>query len=350
MDERSPGSRLSPEAAADLHACRALLRSHARSFHAASLLLPRRVRDPASVLYGFCRVADDAVDVHGGDRDAVADLRERLALAYAGTPRPTPVDRALARVLAQHAIPRLLPERLLEGLQWDAEGRDYETLADLHDYASRVAGAVGAMMAVLMGVRSTSGLARACDLGVAMQLSNIARDVAEDASLGRLYLPRNWMREAGIDPHAWLAFPQPSSALVSVVARLLAEADLLYKRAAAGIAELPLSCRPGINAARLLYAAIGHGVARAGSDAMRQRVRVSNGERAWLLVRALASPFPSARGRHAPALPSNLALVRAAARDEAPVERGAGFVIDLFMRLETQDRRQSRHDTRGLIP
>jgi len=347
MDEHSPAPRPSPEAAADLDACRALLRTHARSFHAASLLLPRHVRDPASVLYGFCRVADDAVDVDGGDRDAVDDLRDRLALAYAGTPRATPVDRALARVLAQHAIPPLLPERLLEGLAWDAEGRDYDTLADLQDYASRVAGAVGAMMAVLMGVRSTSGLARACDLGVAMQLSNIARDVAEDASLGRLYLPRAWMREAGLDPQAWLARPTPSPALAGVVARLLDEADVLYARATAGIAELPLSCRPGINAARLLYAAIGHGVARAGSDSMARRVRVSNAERAWLLVRAVASPWPLARGRHAPALPANLALVRAAARDDARVERGAGFVIDLFMRLEHHERLQSRHGTRG---
>ena len=97
MDEQSPAPRPSPEAAADLDACRALLRRHARSFHAASLLLPRQVRDPASVLYAFCRVADDAVDVEGGDRRAVADLRERLALAYAGTPRATPRSQARAR-------------------------------------------------------------------------------------------------------------------------------------------------------------------------------------------------------------------------------------------------------------
>ena len=325
---------------ADLDACRAVLRQHARSFHAASLLLPRHVRDPASVLYAFCRVADDAVDVEGGRHDAVDDLRARLALAYAGTPRATPIDRALARVLARHSIPRLLPERLLEGLAWDAEGRDYETLADLHDYASRVAGAVGAMMAVLMGVRSASGLARACDLGVAMQLSNIARDVAEDAALGRLYLPRAWMREAGLDPQRWLARPGPSAQLEQVIARVLAEAERLYARAAAGTAELPLSCRPGINAARLLYAAIGRGVLRAGSAAMQRRVRVSSREKGWLLLRALASPWPIARGRHAPALPANLALVRAATRESEPAGRpaGASFVVDLFLRLERAER------------
>ncbi|HEX4509823.1 MAG TPA: phytoene/squalene synthase family protein [Burkholderiaceae bacterium] len=346
---RTPDCPPTAEARADILACRAVLRRHARSFHAASLLLPRAVRDPAAVLYGFCRVADDAVDVEGGLDDAIGDLRDRLARAYAGTPRPSPIDRALARVVAAHDIPRILPERLVEGLEWDAEGRRYETLEDLLDYASRVAGAVGAMMAVLMGVRSSSGLARACDLGVAMQLSNIARDVAEDAAIGRLYLPAAWMREAGLDPAAWLARPRPSTALEGVVARLLAVADELYERAAAGIGELPLACRPGINAARLLYAAIGHAVARAGSASMARRVGVSKWQRAWLLSRAVATPWPRARGRHAPALPANAALVRAAQREDREGGEGgredgrvrtggAGFVIDLLMRLEHEER------------
>ncbi len=97
-------------------------------------------------------------------------------------------------------MPRELPEALLEGFEWDLVGRRYETLEELQAYAARVAGSVGAMMAVLMGARSAAVLARACDLGVAMQLTNIARDVGEDARQGRLYLPLAWLREAGIDP------------------------------------------------------------------------------------------------------------------------------------------------------
>src|SRR5262249_13537001 len=163
-----------------------------------SHVLPPRVRDPAIALYAFCRLADDAVDLRGGKIAALAHLRDRLDRAYAGRPYPTPADRAFADVIARFAIPRDLPEALLEGLAWDAGGRRSEDFSALMDYAVRVAGTVGAMMAVLMGARTPQQLARACDLGVAMQLTNIARDIGEDASQGRLYLPLQWLRAAGI--------------------------------------------------------------------------------------------------------------------------------------------------------
>ena len=349
MAERSQPPSPDP---ADMAVCRALLRRHARSFHAASLLLPRSVREPASVLYGFCRIADDAVDVPGAGVDrhaAVASLRDRLARAYEGAPRASAIDRALAAVVARHAIPPLLPERLLEGLAWDAEGRRYETLADLYDYASRVAGAVGAMMALLMGVRSADGLARACDLGVAMQLSNIARDVAEDAGMGRVYLPLAWLREAGIDADRWLERPEHNAALESVIRRLLTHADALYARAAAGIAALPLACRPGINAARLLYAAIGHEVARDVPRSMRQRAVVTSRRRAWLLARAVTTPWPVATGLDAPPLASTEAMVRAASTDGMSEPHGGAFVVDLFLRLEQRDQRVGRLPARGAL-
>ena len=126
-------------------------------------------------------------------------------------------DRALAHVVHRLAIPRLLLDALLEGFLWDANGRRYETLEEVHDYAARVAGTVGAMMALVMGAHTQRALARACELGVAMQLTNIARDVGEDARNGRLYLPRAWLREAGIDPDAWLRAPRFDAAIAGVV-------------------------------------------------------------------------------------------------------------------------------------
>ena len=187
--------------------CRALLKGGSRTFHAASKVLPRRVADPAIALYAFCRLADDAVDLGNDRAAAVARLRERLDRAYRGQPMDMAADRVFADVVAKFCIPRQLPEALLEGLAWDAEVRRYETLHDLTAYAARVAGTVGAMMTLVMGQRSPEIVARACDLGVAMQLTNIARDVGEDARAGRLYLPLSWLREAGIDPDAWLANP-----------------------------------------------------------------------------------------------------------------------------------------------
>src|SRR5262249_39014200 len=152
-------------------ACRASIRKGSKSFFAASLLLPREVREAALALYAFCRAADDAVD-EGLNLDPLSQLRERLDRAYARRPLAIAADRAFADVVVRYAIPRAIPEALLEGFEWDARGRRYETLSELVAYAARVAGTVGAMMTCLMGTRDPYVVARACDLGVAMQLTN----------------------------------------------------------------------------------------------------------------------------------------------------------------------------------
>jgi phytoene synthase len=301
----------------DLEACREQLRDGSRTFLAASKLLPRRVRDSACALYAFCRSADDAVDLDTVDElAAVGRLRVRLARLYAGDPMPTPSDRAMARVVVRHGLPRELPEALLDGFEWDARGRRYETIEALYDYGARVAGTVGAMMAVLMGRTSAEAVARACDLGVAMQLSNIARDVGEDARRGRIYLPLAWLREAGVDPDAWLANPVFDARIATVVRRLLNAADALYLRAEAGIGLLPPTCRPGIQAARVLYAEIGREVARRGCDSVSQRAVVPRSRKAVLLLQALATgalaPRPS--GKALPVLDAVRYLVQAATR------------------------------------
>ncbi len=331
------------EAAADRAACRALLADGSRSFHAASHLLPPKVREPATALYAFCRLADDAVDVEGGPTGpgraaALARLRVRLDRAYAGTPLPVPADRAFAATVARHAIPRELPEALLEGLAWDADSRRYETLADLHGYAARVAGSVGVMMAVVMGVRDRDALARACDLGAAMQLTNIARDVGEDARAGRLYLPLAWLREEGIDPEAFLAAPAFTPAVGRLVARLLAEADRLYAAGTRGIGALPLACRSGIGAARLLYAAIGDEVARRGHDSVSSRATVPARTKLKLLARAPALAWPKAPDR-SPPLKAAAFLIEAVAlatpkRRRLTLGGQVLWVFELFERVE----------------
>jgi 15-cis-phytoene synthase len=333
--------------AADHAHCAAAIRAGSRSFHLASLALPPRVRKPAYGLYAFCRLSDDAVDLDGGSLDAVSRLRERLARACDGRPHDTPEDRAMADVMRDYAIPRAAPEALLDGLAWDAEGRRYESLEDLQAYAMRVAGAVGVMMTLMMGVRDALTLARASDLGVAMQLTNIARDVGEDARAGRLYLPLAWLRDAGVDPDDFISAPIASPAVKQVVARLLREADLLYARAWRGVAHLPTNCRPAILAAALLYAEIGHElVRRHGLDSVSHRARVSRTRKFALLGKAVAlSPWLS-RGEAAAALDSAVFLIDAVAREAArvaPATRpgmGAQFIdmLDMFERLERAER------------
>jgi len=267
----------------DLSACVDMMRGGSKTFFAASRLLPPRIRDAAIALYAFCRVADDMVYLGDSIERSLKVLHHRLDRIYAGQPENTVEDRALAVVVQRHALPRHLLDALLDGFAWDGHERRYETMEDLHGYAARVAGSVGAMMCWIMGPRHATALARACELGVAMQLTNIARDVGEDARNGRLYLPLIWMREAGVDPSAWLATPVFSPAIQSVIERVLVEAERLYLKANSGIAELPKDCRAAILAARLIYAEIGNQLRREGCDSVNHRAVVSTTRKLALL-------------------------------------------------------------------
>jgi phytoene synthase len=275
-----------PATGADLAACREILAKGSKSFRAASRLLPARVRGPAAVVYAFCRLADDTVDAATG---SVSDLRATLAGVFSGESSDSPVDRALAAVVADHRLPRAPFDALLEGLAWDAAGRRYQTISDVYAYSARVAASVGVLMTLLMERRDLPTLARACDLGVAMQLTNIARDVGEDAGRARLYLPAAWLREEGVDPDAWRRRPSHCAALGRVVARLLGHADALYRRADRGIPLLPRDCRPAIRAARLVYADIGREIARRGFDSVSGRARTGPVRKALLVLRACAA-------------------------------------------------------------
>ena len=342
----------------DLQACAALMEGGSKTFFAASRLLPQRVRAGAIALYAFCRVADDLVDQPGGGAQLPA-LRARLDRIYAGGPCEALEDHALSLLVRETSLPRPLLDALLEGFAWDAEGRRYLTIHDLHGYGARVAGTVGAMMAWVMGARAPGALARACDLGVAMQLTNIARDVGEDARNGRLYLPRAWMHEAGIDPEAWLLQPRFSTTLRRVIERLLDEADRLYARAQPGIAELPADCRGAILAASQIYGEIGRQLRREGGDSVNRRTVVSGPRKLALLATAWAqagwvrtTPQSSAPlAATAFLVQACEAAVRSGASDEAPSLAVASFpsrplperVEWLLNLLERRERERLEH-------
>jgi len=330
----------------ELAACHAQMRGGSKSFFLASLALPRRVRAPAAALYAFCRVADDAIDHSTDPAQALHDLRRRLDAVYAGMPGPALADRALAAVVADAGLPRTLLDALLEGFAWDSLGRQYECIEDLHDYAARVAGTVGAMMSIVMETRDRRSLARACELGVAMQLTNIARDVGEDARHGRLYLPHAWMREEGLDPQAWLAAPVFDARLARVIARLLAEAERLYARGECGVCGLPRDCRPAIQAARLVYAEIGHELERRGLDSVRQRAVIGLGRKLALVARSgvallVAPGRPIDAGAASAPLRAVRFLVDAAASAELPRRtfyQRTLRMLDLFERQAARQR------------
>lgn len=327
----------------DMEHCRAVIKTGSLSFHAASKLLPAAVRDPALALYAFCRLADDEVDEGNNKTRAVLDLQTRLDLAYAGTPRNAPEDRAFAAIIDAFDMPRALPDALLEGLAWDADERRYDDLSGVISYSARVASAVGVMMCVLMRVTDPNALARACDLGVAMQLTNIARDVGEDAREGRLYLPLEWLADAGMTPEAFFDNPAPTAATRAMTRRLLAEARRLYLRSEAGIAALPSGARSGIFAARFIYAGIGKEVRRQGFDNITKRAHTSKPQKlGWLMhagLRAAATHVtPRSPVIYASALPEVQFLVDAAAKGQAGVQAGrAAALMDVLAQLHARD-------------
>jgi len=325
----------------DLEHCREVIRTGSYSFHAASKLLPTDVRDPALALYAFCRLADDEVDEGDHKRRAVLSLQSRLDAIYAGTPKNAPEDRAFAAIVEEFEMPKALPDALLEGLAWDAQERRYSDLSGVRGYSARVASAVGVMMCVLMRVRDHDALSRACDLGVAMQLTNISRDVGEDARAGRIYLPLDWFEDAGLDVEEFLSNPEPNRAVKKMTSRLLAEAHRLYLRSEAGVPALPLASRTGIYAARYIYDGIGKQLRRSGFNNITQRAHTSKVQKlGWVgqaMVRTgLSMVTPRSAVLHARPLPEVAFLVNATSRNTRPIGRAAAL-LDVLAQLKQRE-------------
>ena len=285
-----------------------------KSFAAAARLFDERTRQSAVMLYAWCRHCDDVIDgqVLGqgqleGDR---ASGEERLAMlvelterAYAGELMQDPAFAAFQQVVQRHGIPPKYPLEHLAGFRMDVQGYRYQTLDDTLLYCYRVAGVVGLMMAQVMGAESEATLDRACDLGLAFQLTNIARDIVEDAQIGRVYLPADWLDEVGIPPDE-IALVHHRPALALLAARLVDLAEPYYQSASQGLRDLPWRSAWSIATAHGVYRQIGIEVKALGAASWDERVSTSRAQKLQFLaggaVLALASrrmpfrPRPSA--------------------------------------------------------
>jgi phytoene synthase len=173
----------------------------------------------------------------------------------------------------------------LDGFVMDVEGREYRTLDDTVEYCYHVAGVVGVMMAYIMGVRDETTLDRATDLGLAFQLTNICRDVIEDVGVGRVYLPLDWLAEAGVTASA-IAAPDNRDGVFSVVRRILAEADRYYASAWLGISQLPPRSAWAVAAANAVYRDIGRLILARGPRAWDRRASTSKPRKLALVLGA----------------------------------------------------------------
>lgn len=247
------------------------MQHHARTFSAAAALLAPAARDEIAAVYTFCRTIDDLADDHADD-DGLARIADELA----GRLEPGPLSNTIL-ALAPRGVPVDAAEHLVQGVRSDlAEVR----LADpdaLVRYGYLVAGTVGRLVCPLLGVHDPHAIPFAVDLGVAMQLSNIARDVGEDAGKGRVYLPAAWLAEAGLGAADVLALADDSASvdvrarIAQVVSRVVDLADRYYASADAGFRYLPLRARVAVALAARRYRGIGHRVRRLGAPALTVR-------------------------------------------------------------------------------
>ena len=287
-------------------ASRASIAKGSKSFALASKLFDPATRDRATMLYAWCRHCDDVidgqesghgrVDYAGTPAERLATLEALTAQALAGEATGVMAFGALARVASDTAMPPRYPADLLSGFRIDVEERPFETEADLLTYCYHVAGVVGVMMAIVMGVAPDDGatLDRACDLGLAFQLNNIARDVVEDAVIGRRYLPGAWLDAADL-PRDDYADPQHRATLAVVVARLVDMAERYETSARFGTPALPLRSAWAVLAAAGIYGGIGRKVRAGGAASLATRVSTSTTEKLGVVASSYVAALSRSR-------------------------------------------------------
>ncbi len=269
------------------------IKQGSKSFAKAALLFDPKTRQSVMMLYAWCRYCDDVIDGqtlgHGQQQLSKDDKLERLRFLQEETDRickgessALPAFAALQEVVARHGIDRQHLMELLEGFRLDATEARFLTLHDTLHYCYHVAGVVGVMMARVMGVQDQAVIYRAADLGIAFQLSNIARDVRADLEVGRCYLPEEWLAELGIAREE-LDYHAHEKALHALACRLVDYAEPYYASAKIGLSQLPWRCAWAIASALMIYREIGLQVRSCGSRAWDGRVQVSDARKLWYL-------------------------------------------------------------------
>ena len=266
------------------------IRRGSKSFRAASKLFDRTTRERAWLLYCWCRHCDDVCDGQSYGfgpalRGNVSVLRGKTRQAVSGNPPAELPYQALALLVSECPIPECFIDDHLAGFALDEVGWEPASPGDLIEYCYHVAGAVGCMMAVLMGVspEDAETLERAADLGIAFQLSNIARDIRDDQAIGRCYLPHEWLDEFGL-AKADLFLPSNLPSVTAMAGRLVDTAIFYERSARRGVPKLPFRSQLAVLAALRIYGAIGRKVRAMGPAAWDQRVGISKSRKLAFLV------------------------------------------------------------------
>ena len=234
--------------------CEAITAEHSRTFYVASALLPRRKRRAVRALYAFCRISDDLVDRAQPDPlDRLMAWQEHSLSAH--SPQDDLVALAWADTRARYRIPRRYAEQLIEGVRRDLEQDRYQSFEELSAYCYGVASTVGLMAMHIIGFEGREAVPYALKLGVALQLTNILRDVGEDWQAGRVYLPQQELAEFGLDEED-LARGKVDARWQAFMRFQIERNRRLYQEAMPGISLLEGDGRFAIATAADLYQAI----------------------------------------------------------------------------------------------
>jgi 15-cis-phytoene synthase len=265
--------------------CAAIARREARNFYWGFLALPRDKRVAIYALYDFARQVDDEVDGEGGGaHEGLERQRERLAGCLRGE-RPDAVTKILGWAVQRYAIPGEELEELIDGVDMDLLNRRYASWEELSLYCQRVAGAVGRMCVRIFGFSNPAAIDHANQLGLALQLTNILRDVAEDAGMGRIYLPRDELAQFGVDEEALLRL-EPGRGWEALLDHQVRRARELYREGLRTCELIPSSSAACVRTMAGIYRRILDEIERDPRRPLRERVSLSAPEKVGVAVRA----------------------------------------------------------------
>lgn len=273
---------------ADYARCAEVTRRASSNFYYAFMLLPLERRRALYAVYAFCRFIDDIADDESVREPAamLARWREELDNVYAGAAR-RPISRALADNVCRFNIPRQYFEEVIEGVEMDLTRRRYQTFADLELYCRRVASAVGLICIEIFGYGNPATRVYAERLGIAFQLTNIIRDVREDATRGRIYLPLEDLARFAVTEEEILAgvYSSRFRALMEFEAQ---RARAFYREAQEALAREDRGAMLAAEGMRLIYAALLERIVRSDYRVLDRRLSLSTPRKLYLVGRAWA--------------------------------------------------------------
>ncbi len=263
--------------------CEQTIQGGSKTFYKAFSLLPRQDRMAVYAIYTFCRHLDDTVDESATPKESLAEFLEEFRLFRSGHSINKPLWIALADVFKRYEMDETPFLELAEGMRWDIEKNRYHSLEETEKYSYYVASTVGLMLLPILAPKQNDLRESAIQLGIAMQLTNILRDVGEDAKRGRVYLPKDWMDQYGVTTESLLT-GTPSGDFAGLWEALALRAEYLYDAATPSFDRYPKESRRALKVAALLYRGILDAARDNQYDVFTKRAYVSRWQKMKLLA------------------------------------------------------------------